>query len=208
RIGDTNRMNPGRQDEQAIRDWLAADAPFELDELVLDATYARTRRTRQSGWPWARRTGHMNRTFAFATGAVAIAIVVVGAALMLRSPSASVGNQPSSAPASALVVASPSSLAANPSPSTTAAATPRGSSLGLAILARDGTVRQDLALPGDTWMADLSHDGTQLAFLTRSHDVGFCGGCVEGVQRLAILRVGEGTGAFVYPDSDPSGGSQ
>lgn len=198
-------MNPSRQDEQVIRDWLASDAPFELDELVLDATFSRSRRTRQRGRPWGWRTSSMNRFSAFATGAVAIAIVVVGAALLLRSPNGSVGNQPG---ASAVASASPPAVgpsvpATTSAPSPAAPSSPAAPVLQLAIVDRDGTIREDLGLPGDSWMADLAADGKKLAFLTRSPDAGFCGACVAGVQRLAILDVGQTTGAFVYPDSDP-----
>ena len=47
------------------------------------------------------------------------------------------------------------------------------SPLGLAIVGLDGTVQQDLGLPTDAWMPDLSSDGTQIMFLTASTTVGF-----------------------------------
>jgi Tol biopolymer transport system component len=71
--------------------------------------------------------------------------------------------------------------------------------LGLAVVALDGTVRKDLRLPTDAWMADLSADGSWLAFLTESPEVGFCGGCGPNTDRLAVLAFGKPAGAFLYP---------
>ena len=195
-------MNPGRQDELAIRDWLAAGAPFELDELVLDATFARSRRTRQRPRAWVRRNSLMNRTFAFAVGAAAIVTVLVGAALMLDAPRASVGNQPTTIPSTSPAVAAPSDDAARMSPSPTPFFPSRitGASFSLALVGRDGSVRQDLGLPPDAWMADLSADGTRVVLLTQTPELGVCAGCYRGIQSMAILDVGAHEGAF-YPDT-------
>lgn len=72
--------------------------------------------------------------------------------------------------------------------------------LGLAIVGLDGTVQQDLALPTDAWMPDLSSDGTQVMFLTMSPDVGFCGGCAPDTDRIATIPFGESSGTFIYFD--------
>jgi Tol biopolymer transport system component len=73
--------------------------------------------------------------------------------------------------------------------------------LGLAIVNLDGSVRQDLGLPTDAWMPDLSADGTRLVFLSGSVDLGFCGGCSADApphDRLADVPVGEPSGRFIY----------
>ncbi|HEX6399988.1 MAG TPA: hypothetical protein VF108_05905 [Actinomycetota bacterium] len=75
---------------------------------------------------------------------------------------------------------------------------PQDHPIGAQILALDGTIQTDLALPPDVWMADLSPDGGHVLFLTRSIDVGFCGQCVSGTDRLAIVPVGRSSGAYVY----------
>jgi Tol biopolymer transport system component len=73
--------------------------------------------------------------------------------------------------------------------------------LGLAIVGLDGTVQQDLGLPTDAWMADLSSDGRRILFLTGSTEVGFCGGCSAANppnDRLATVLVGKSSGSFIY----------
>jgi Tol biopolymer transport system component len=79
---------------------------------------------------------------------------------------------------------------------------PRQEPLGLAIIALDGTVRQELGLPSDAWMPDLSPDGSRIVFLTASTNVGFCGGCSPDYphDRLAAVPSGEPAGVFIYLD--------
>lgn len=69
--------------------------------------------------------------------------------------------------------------------------------LGLELVGLDGST-SNLGLPADAWMADLSPDGSKIAFITASTEVAFCGGCAEGKVRLAIVPVSSGTGRFVY----------
>ena len=121
--------------EQTISDWLADEAPYELDELVLDATFARSRRTRQVGRAPVRRLFTMNRSFAVAAGAVAIVLAVVGAALFLRPGTQPVATEPSAAPSAlssaAALVTTPSTAAVAPSVAT-AETSPAQSSLSTA----------------------------------------------------------------------------
>jgi Tol biopolymer transport system component len=70
-----------------------------------------------------------------------------------------------------------------------------------AIVGIDGTVRSDLGLPPDAWMAELSPDGSEVYFLTHSLRVGNCGGCSgAAVERLAMMPIGgsDFDGAYVY----------
>ena len=81
--------------------------------------------------------------------------------------------------------------------------TPGQSPLGLAIVGLDGTVQQDLGLPTDAWMPDLSSDGTRIMFLTASTEVGFCGGCSPDSppsDRTAVIPLGKSSGRFIYLD--------
>jgi Tol biopolymer transport system component len=80
----------------------------------------------------------------------------------------------------------------------TATPTPRPHPLGLAVVGLDGRVRRDLPLPEDAWMADLTGDGSRVAFLTFSTKVGFCGGCTHH-DRLVVMGSGASSGNFVYP---------
>jgi Tol biopolymer transport system component len=197
-------MNRGPT-ERVISEWLADEAPFELDELVLDATFARTRRTRQTGRAPIRRLFTMNRSFALATGAVAIAIAVIGAALLLRTPGPAVSSQPSNLPAGSPAAVAPSLAATAGSPSPIAV-TPRpitGPTFSLALVNRDGSVRQDLHLPSDAWMAALSGDGTQVAFLTSSREFRACPTCITGGQHLAIVGVGNSSATALDPGNEP-----
>lgn len=92
---------------------------------------------------------------------------------------------------------------ANPAPSAAESGAPAREPLGLAIVGLDGSVRQDLGLPTDAWMPDLSADGTRLVFLSSSVDLGFCGGCSADApprDRLADVRVGQPSGRFIYLD--------
>jgi hypothetical protein len=91
-----------------------------------------------------------------------------------------------------------------PTPANTGQPNPSGSEapLGLAIVGLDGTVQQDLGLPTDAWMPDLSADGSQVMFITRSPEMGFCGGCAPQVDRLAVLPFGETHGIFIMWASD------
>jgi len=74
----------------------------------------------------------------------------------------------------------------------------------LAIVNLDGSIRRELGLPRDAWTADLTADGTSVIFRTSDTGVGFCAGCVKDIHRLAIVRVGETQGTYVYPDTDPA----
>jgi hypothetical protein len=190
-------MNPGRTTDHAIAEWLASEAPFELDELVLEATFVQTRRTRQRGLRGAWRPFSMTRFMAIAAGAVAIVVAVSGALILLRPRQDGIAAPSLPAPSVALPSAS-----ANPSAA--AVASVNRPPLGLAIVNLDGTLRRDLGLPRDAWMATLSRDGSNVAFLTKSPQLGNCGGCVPNTERLAIVTLGAQRGVFLYPSGDPA----
>jgi dipeptidyl aminopeptidase/acylaminoacyl peptidase len=155
----------------------------------------RTRQRRALGMPW--RTPDMDALSrpALLASATLIVVLAVGGLVYLGGRGPSTGGP---APTGAT---SPSpSPATSPSP---AAASPIGAigsgPLGPAIVALDGTVRQDLRLPPDAWSADLSPDGGRVVFSTVDPNVGFCGGCVPGIRRPTVVGLGATQGSYVYP---------
>jgi dipeptidyl aminopeptidase/acylaminoacyl peptidase len=91
----------------------------------------------------------------------------------------------------------PAESATIPTVATTAPPPTTNASTGLELVDLGGS-SSHLSLPPDAWMADLSMDGETIAFLTKSIDVGFCGGCADNAVRLAIVPVGADSGGFVY----------
>jgi Tol biopolymer transport system component len=91
-------MNPDRSVEDRISAWLQSEAPDQLPDRVLRATFQRTsagRERRVLGW---RRFGILSMTPATAAaGFVAIALVVAGAVLLQRA-NPPYGGNPTPAP--------------------------------------------------------------------------------------------------------------
>ena len=173
-------MTDDRSLERAARSWIEA-GPSRAPDHVVEAALLRIQTTSQERGlraPWRFNTMPTIARFA---AAAAIGVLVLGGAILLlqRPGQPSVGVTPSSSPSSA-PTASP------------AAATPP---FGLALVDIDGNIREDLGMPLDAWMADLSADG-RVAFLTRSQDLGFCGGCGRE-WRIAILDTATGTTGYV-----------
>lgn len=92
-------MTRDRSVDERIRNWLFEEAPDQLPDRVLRATFERTRPSRQRrmflGWrPIPMRS---TTTTAIAVGAAAIVLLVIGATQLPRS-SPSVGARPSPSP--------------------------------------------------------------------------------------------------------------
>ena len=110
-------MNQDRSVDERISVWLHEEAPDQLPNRVLQATFERTRPTRQRrNAPWVEEFPIIRVSpAAIAVGATAMAVLVIGVALLPRSdPSA--GGAPSVLPS-----ASPAS---SPSADPTATLTP------------------------------------------------------------------------------------
>jgi Tol biopolymer transport system component len=66
-----------------------------------------------------------------------------------------------------------------------------------------GAQQTILDLPADTWNVAASPDGKRIAYVTRSKDVGICGGCSD-VTRVVVANV-DGTGAHYITLAGPIG---
>jgi hypothetical protein len=137
-------MTTDQQLDERMSRWLEAEAPSQLPERVLLATFERTRSARQqAGWQTVLGRRPMNRTF-FALGGATAAIVlaVVGFAYLY-------GGDPVS-PATPSTTPSPSPIATSSPPSSpvsspTASPTPEGR---LYVSERHG---YSLQLPDESW---------------------------------------------------------
>jgi hypothetical protein len=101
-----------RKLDETISKWLEADAPGQLPDRILRATFERTRTSRQGGWQAVLRRLQMNRSV-FALGGAAVIVVFAALALgiYVNSPRPGIGGQPTATP-SATASSSP-----GPSPS-------------------------------------------------------------------------------------------
>lgn len=183
---DIDRLDPAF--DPRIADWLEADpdrAPREVLETVVAAMPSIPQR-RALRAPW--RLPEMLTPARAAVAAVLGVLLVGGAIFVFQRPGWSNVGGPQ--------------LSVSPSHSASTSDAPGASSpLGLAIIGLDGSVRQDLRLPVDAWMADLSSDGSKVAFTTSDKGFGFCGGCGEP-RYAAVAAIGATGGHYLYPEGD------
>jgi Tol biopolymer transport system component len=130
-------MTTQEQLDPTVSRWLEADAPGQMPDHVLRATFERTRRSRQARrWralPWSAST---NRTLRAVAGVAVVVIAIASGALYFNRPS--IGGQ----------LPSPT-----PVPTATSTATPT-STPGATFV----------AVPGDGSPLGWSSDGTRLLF--------------------------------------------
>jgi hypothetical protein len=93
-------MPTDRQLDQTISRWLEAEAPAQLPDRVLRATFERTRKTNQQGhWQAVLRRLQVNRmVFAIAGAAAVIVVAVVALGLYFNNPGVGAAPSPSAAP--------------------------------------------------------------------------------------------------------------
>ena len=180
---DIDHLDP--EFDPRIADWLEADpdrAPRESLDTVLAALPSISQR-RALRVPW--RFPEMFTPPRAAVAAILGVLLIGGAALFLQPPGhSSVG-----------VPAPTATTSLEPS------ASPSGSPLGLAIVELDGTVRQELGMPVDAWLSDLSPDGSKVAFTTSDTSFAFCGRCLKA-RYPAVATIGASDGNFLYPSDE------
>lgn len=146
-------MPTNRQLDRTISGWLEAEAPGQLPDRVLRATFERTRRTRQQGgWRVLLGRIHMPRSV-LALGGAALVVVVAAVALTLNN-----ANQPGvgglAAP-SPSPTPSPTATVGPPTPSPTPADLPEGSHL----LFDESGLSMTVTIPAPGWYGEQA-DGT------------------------------------------------
>ena len=183
--------------ERILDDWLA-DGSDVLPDRSVDAVLAAVQQTGQRGaWraPW--RITHMHDVPRFAVaGAAIIAVLAVGSIVFFggtRAPALARRRRRASASLPPTPIASPTAA-----PSLTVS--PYETPLGAAIVGLDGTVRQDLGLPPDAWEPDLTADGRDIVYLTRSKDVIQCYGCGFPGPVPVIAPLGTASGFYLCCD--------
>jgi Tol biopolymer transport system component len=205
-------MTRDRSVDQRISDWLHEEAPDQLPDRVLQATFERTSASRQRRTLLGWRHLPMNRIGPglIAVGAAAIVVLTVGVALLPRS-NPSVGGG-SSAPPSGTPASSPSP-SSNPSPTLSPISltgqiaferTVDGNTdIYLMNLDRTGLLRltDDPAKDGEpSWSAD----GRQIAFTRGSgdeRDVYLMNADGSGEVRLTSSVEGEEGPSFSFDGS-------
>ena len=84
-----------RKLDQTISDWLEAEAPGQMPDRVLRATFERTRETRQQvGWRAVLRRPQMNRLIALCGTAVVVAVAAMALGIYVNRAGLDVGGQP------------------------------------------------------------------------------------------------------------------
>ncbi|MFN8620650.1 MAG: hypothetical protein U0869_07915 [Chloroflexota bacterium] len=189
-------MNRPDDLDALVEAWMTNDGigpirPEVVRSAVEEARTLPQRRGRLARW----RSERLTSPVAWAARAAALTMLVVAGLAVVR-PGGLLPGGVGSTPVTALATASPapSSVAATPAPSVAAPEPP----LGLAIVGVDGTVQQELGMPQDAWMPDLSADGRLMVFLTSDDQVAECGSC-SSPRRPAAVVPGEARGAFIYP---------
>jgi Tol biopolymer transport system component len=200
-------MTRERTAEERISDWLLEEAPDQLPDRVLQATFEQTRPSRQRRTFLGRRANQMRSrtTTAIAVGAAAIVLLVIGVT-QLPGPNASVGGDPSPSPTSGPTP----SPRPTPSPSPTLApvsltgqiafarSADGNTDIYLMNLDRTGLVRlttDPLIDEAPSWSAD----GQRIVFTRGSgaaRDVFVVNADGTGEARLTVSPEGEDSAAF------------
>lgn len=138
-------MPTDRQLDDRISRWLEADAPAQLPDRVLHATFERTRVTRQQGG-WRSLLGRMlmNRSILGVAGAAALVVAAAAALNLDPGPSGAGG------PASAVPTPAPSVSPSSAPP----AAAELGVRQGRHVMWSQG-VRIEVTVPAPAWFGEV-----------------------------------------------------
>src|SRR3954463_4165581 len=139
-------MPTDRHLDDRISNWLEGDAPLQLPDRVLLATFERTSRTRQEiGWQAVLRRFPMNRLVAAVAGVALGAVIgVIGLGLYANRPGIggvslpSPTSQPSLLPTGAPTATLPATVSATPITSPAASTSPTSATATGAPLLTDG----------------------------------------------------------------------
>ena len=170
-------MPTDRQLDRILGSWLEADAPGQLPDRVLRATFERTRASRQqAGWRAIPGRIQMSRTIlAFAALAAVLVVAVAGLGLAVNRPGSGAGG-----------TTAPTATAA-PTATPTPTATPRPTATPLvdAAIPDGGSMR-----PGSyvTRPLPAPHDGLALRFTVPAGWYGFGDGTIfpDGAAGLPL----------------------
>lgn len=189
-------MRTDRQLDERISSWLEAEAPMQLPDRVLRATFERTRRTRQqAGWRALLERLNVNR-LVFALGGVAVVVVIAALALGLyvNNPRSGFGG-PGAAPT---VSQAPTT---GPSATPESTATPRPTSMPEAGVPEGPFVVDDPAAPEGAPLITVTIPASGWTFDPR-FSVLEKGEEVANLPEAAILLWGfpPGTAFYVYGD--------
>jgi len=184
-------MTIDRQLDDRISRWLEAEAPRQLPDRVLRATFERTRRTRQhAGWQAVLGRLLVNRMFAALAGVAAVVVVAVVAVGLYFNQPGGVGGVPPT-PTQA-----PSPTAV-PSPTAEPTATPRPTSSPDAGLPEgpfefeDNGTAMTVTIPSSGWTFD-----RQFTVLIKGNEV-------ANLPEAAILFWSFPVGTKFYVPGDP-----
>jgi hypothetical protein len=138
-------MRTDRQLDDTISRWLEAEAPRQLPDRVLRATFERTRKTRQqAGWQALLRRLQVNRMLAAVAGSAAVVIVALVAVGLYFSNQPGVGGVPPTPTQAPSPSAAPT---ATPGPtSTPAAGLPEGP-----FNVEDSGMAMTVTIPASGW---------------------------------------------------------
>ena len=202
-------MTRDRSVDERISAWLLEEAPDQLPDRVLRATFDRTQASRQRRTIFGWRAFQMNRTLTgLAVGAAAIALLAVGVALLQQSnPSVGGGSSPTPTGTPTSTTSSSPSPTLSPISLTGQIAFERtvdgNTDIYLMNLDRTGLARltDDPAMDGEpSWSAD----GRQIAFTRGSgdkRDVYVMNADGSGQVRLTSSAEGEEAPSFSFDGS-------
>ena len=168
-------MTQDRSANERISAWLREEAPAQVPDRVLEATFEGIRHDRRRAIPWWRYSPMTRTPAAIAVGATAVLFLAIGVALVVR-PGPSVSNVPSPSPSATSTpsVSPTQSPTASPSPTLAPVSgldgrfvfsSDRSGNREIYVMNPDRTGLQQLTNdPADDRLPTWSPDGQRIAF--------------------------------------------